>query len=39
MMEYIKNIIRDFPEEITGTKTFPTADHLITVRDLFLAKA
>ncbi len=23
MMEYIKNIIKDFPEEITGTKTSP----------------
>jgi hypothetical protein len=39
MMEYIKNIIRDFPEEITGTKTSPAADHLFTVRDPSLAKA
>ncbi len=37
-MEYIKNIIRDFPEEITGTKTSPTTDHLFTVRDPSLAK-
>jgi hypothetical protein len=28
MMEYIKNIIKDFPEEIVGTKTSPAADHL-----------
>jgi hypothetical protein len=39
MLEYIKNIIRDFPEEITGTKTSPAADHLFTVRDPSLAKA
>ena len=26
-MEYIKNIIKDFPEEIVGTKTSPAADH------------
>ena len=32
MMEYIKNIIKDFPEEIVGTKTSPAADHLLTVR-------
>jgi hypothetical protein len=25
MMEYIKNIIKDFPEEITGTKASPAA--------------
>ena len=39
MMEYIKNIIKDFPEEITGTKTSPAADDLFTVRDRSLAKA
>ncbi len=39
MVEYIKNIIRDFPEEITGIKTSPAADHLFTVRDPSLAKA
>ncbi len=39
MMEYIKNIIRDFLEEITGSITSPATDHLFTVRDPFLAKA
>ncbi len=39
MVEYIKDIIKDFPEEITGTKTSPAANHLFTVRDLSLAKA
>ncbi len=39
MMEYIKNIIRDFPEEIMGTKTSPAADHLFMVSDPSLAKA
>ena len=38
MMEYIKNIIKDFPKEIVGTKTSPAADHLFTVRDPSLAK-
>jgi hypothetical protein len=38
MVEYIKDIIKDFPEEITGTKTSPAADHLFTVRDPSLAK-
>jgi hypothetical protein len=38
MMEYVKNIIKDFPEEIVGTKTSPATDHLFTVRDLSLAK-
>jgi hypothetical protein len=38
MMEYIKNIIKDFPEEIVGTKTSPAVDHLFTVRDPSLAK-
>jgi len=38
MMEYIKNIIKDFPEEIVGTKTSPAAHHLFTVRDPSLAK-
>jgi hypothetical protein len=36
-MEYIKNIIKDFPEEIIGTKTSPATDHLFTVRDPSLA--
>ena len=39
MMDYIKNIIKDFPEEITGTKMSPAGDHLFTVRDPSLAKA
>ena len=39
MVEYIKDIIKDFPEEITGTKTSPAVDHLFTVRDPSLAKA
>jgi hypothetical protein len=34
----IKNIIKDFPEEIIGTKTSPAADHLFAVRDPSLAK-
>ena len=38
MMEYIKTIIKAFPEEITGTKASPAADHLIMVRDPSLAK-
>ena len=38
MMEYIKNIIKDFPEEIVGTKTSPAADHLFTVREPSLTK-
>ena len=38
MMEYIKNIIKNFPEEIIWTKASSVADHLFTVRDLSLAK-
>jgi hypothetical protein len=38
MIEYIKNMIKEFPEEITATKTSPAADHLFTVRDRALAK-
>jgi hypothetical protein len=38
MIEYIKNIIADFPEEILTTKTSPATDHLLTVRDKSLAK-
>ncbi len=37
MIEYIKNIIDDFPEEIVGTKTTPAADHLFEVQDKSLA--
>jgi hypothetical protein len=38
MIEYIKNMIKEFPEEIVGTKTSPAADHLFKVRDPALAK-
>ncbi len=38
MMEYTKNIINDFLEEIVGTKTSPATDHLFMVRDPSLAK-
>ncbi len=31
MIEYIKNIIKDFPEETAMTKTSPAADHQFTV--------
>jgi hypothetical protein len=33
MIDYIKNIIADFPEEIVSIKTSPAQDHLFTVRD------
>jgi hypothetical protein len=33
MSEYTRTIITDFPEEITGTRTTPAADHLFKVRD------
>ncbi|KAL3810038.1 hypothetical protein ACHAXA_000207 [Cyclostephanos tholiformis] len=38
MVEYIKNIIADFPEEITAIRTSPGADHLFNVRDETEAK-
>ncbi len=38
MMECIKTILNNFPEEIMGTKTSPATDHLSTVRDPSLAK-
>jgi hypothetical protein len=38
MIEYIKSIIADFPEEIVSTRTRPAADHLFTVRDESLSK-
>jgi hypothetical protein len=38
MMEYIKNIITDFPEEVIGTKASPAMDHLFPVQDPSLAK-
>ena len=37
MIEYIKNIISDFPEEIIAIRTSPAADHLFNVRDPSLA--
>ena len=38
MVEYIKTILKNFPEEIMATKTSPATDHLFTVRDPSLAK-
>ena len=38
MIEYIKGIIDQFPEEIVAIKTSPAADHLFTVRDESLWK-
>jgi hypothetical protein len=38
MMEYIKSIIKDFPEEILGMIMSPAVDHLFTVRDPSPAK-
>ncbi len=38
MIEYIKNIITNFPEEIMAIRMSPAADHLFTVRDESLAK-
>ena len=38
MMEYIKSIIKNFPEEITGTKMSHATDHLLTARDPSLAR-
>jgi hypothetical protein len=38
MIEYIKNIIADFPETITAIRTSSAADHLFTMRDKSLAK-
>jgi hypothetical protein len=38
MMEYTKNIIMEFPEEITGTKMSPAANHLVTARAPSLAR-
>jgi hypothetical protein len=37
MIEYIKGIINDFPEEIIATRMSPAANHLFTVRDPSLA--
>jgi hypothetical protein len=38
IIKYIKNIVPDFPEEITMTKTSLVADHLFKVRDKSKAK-
>ncbi len=38
MIEYIKNIIANFPEEIVAIRTSPVTDHLITVRNKSLVK-
>ena len=38
MMEYIKNIIKDFPEEITEKNTSHHGHFFFTVRDRSLAK-
>ena len=37
-MEYIKSILNNFPEKITGSKTSPAVDHLFTERDPSLVK-
>jgi hypothetical protein len=33
MVAYLKNVILDFPELITGKAATPAADHLFTIRD------
>jgi hypothetical protein len=38
MVEYIKNIITDFPEEIMAIRTSPATDHLFMVKDKSLSK-
>jgi hypothetical protein len=38
MMEYTKNIILDFPEEIIGMKASPATNHLFEVQDPTLSK-
>jgi hypothetical protein len=38
MIEYFKNIIDDFPEEIIAMKTSPAQDHLFDVHDPSKAK-
>jgi hypothetical protein len=32
MIDYLKGVIQDFPQEITGRATSPAADHLFTIR-------
>jgi hypothetical protein len=38
MIEYIKNIIANFPEKIIAIRMSPAVDHLFTVRDKSLLK-
>jgi hypothetical protein len=38
MIEYIKNIVTNFPEEINALKTSPVADHLFKLLEEFEAK-
>jgi len=33
MIDYIKNVLEDFSEEITGSSPTPHADHLFKIRD------
>ncbi len=33
MITYLKNVITEFPEVITGKSATPAADHLFTIRD------
>ena len=33
MRDYLRNVIKEFPEEITGTCATPASDHLFTVRE------
>jgi hypothetical protein len=33
MVEYLKNVIAEFPEKITGKAVMPAADHLFKIRD------
>jgi hypothetical protein len=39
MIEYIKNIVANFPEEITMLKTSPALNHLFEVREELKAKS
>jgi hypothetical protein len=38
MIMYLKNVISEFPEMITGKLAAPAADHLFTIRDKKEAK-
>jgi hypothetical protein len=39
MLNYLKNVIAEFPEMITGKAAMPAADHLFTIRDKKEARA